>query len=201
MEADRTRDVLTSNTNQVGDRATLPPPPPPPMMQAPVDYAAAAPVVPVPVAPVATDMRVDEVVSTRRVSVPAILAGILGVGMIVWGAIVLARAGLDGPFQDPVVTVAGLDANALAGAIVAGLGLLLLIAALTAGRAAILFASIVTGIAALVGVFQPDVGHGALDIERELPVVIAIGAAVVILAVALVPTMQRRVHHIDRTID
>jgi hypothetical protein len=171
------------------------------MAQPPGHHVAPAPVVAAPAPVVVTDTRVDEVVSTRRVSLPAILAGILGVGMIVWGVLVLARAGLDGAFQDPVVIVAGLNANALSGSIVAGLGLLLLIAALTADRAAILFGAIVTGIAALVGVFEPDVGHGALDIERELPVIVAIGAVVVILAVALVPNMQRRVHHIDRTID
>lgn len=193
MDAERTHDVVTSSSNLVTDdgslvgSGTLPPP----TMQAPVPPAMYVP----------PSARVDEVVSTRRVSLPAVLAGVLGVGMIVWGAIVLARAGLDGPLQDPVVTVAGLDANALSGLIVVGLGLLLLITALTADRSAILFAAIVTGIAALVAVFEPDLGHGALDIERELPAIIAIGAAVVVLATLLVPNMQRRVHHVDRAVD
>lgn len=200
MEADRMHDVVTTSSDRVvGDGSergsgmvlgtgTLPPP----TMRAPVPPTTYVP---------AAEVNVDEVVSTRRVSLPAVLAGALGVAMIVWGALVLARAGLDGPFQEPVVTVAGLDANALAGAITGGLGLLLLISALTADRAAILFAAIVSGIAALVAVFEPGLGHGALDIERELPAIIAIGAAVVVLAVLLVPNMQRRVHRVDRSVD
>lgn len=200
MEADRMHDVVTTSSDRVvGDGSergsgmvlgtgTLPPP----TMRAPVPPTTYVP---------AAEVNVDEVVSTRRVSLPAVLAGALGVAMIVWGALVLARAGLDGPFQEPVVTVAGLDANALAGAITGGLGLLLLISALTADRAAILFAAIVSGIAALVAVFEPGLGHGALDIERELPAIIAIGAAVVVLAVLLVPNMQRRVHRVDRSAD
>lgn len=200
MEADRMHDVVTTSSDRVvGDGSergsgmvlgtgTLPPP----TMRAPVPPTTYVP---------AAEVNVDEVVSTRRVSLPAVLAGALGVAMIVWGALVLARAGLDGPFREPVVTVAGLDANALAGAITGGLGLLLLISALTADRAAILFAAIVSGIAALVAVFEPGLGHGALDIERELPAIIAIGAAVVVLAVLLVPNMQRRVHRVDRSVD
>jgi hypothetical protein len=191
MEAERTHDVLqTSPMRTAADPGLLPPPvmQDPSVVEPPTTYV-----------PANTPVTVDEVTSTRRFSWPAVLAGALGVGMIVWGVIVMARAGLDGPFQDPVVSVAGLSANALSGAIVAGLGLLMLISALTASRSAIVFAAIITGIAAVVGIFEPDVGHGALDIERELPVIIAIGAGVVLLAVAVVPNMQRRVHRVERT--
>lgn len=194
MEAERTHDVVTTSSNRLVGESTVAGAGvlPPPTIQAPVPPATYVPAAPV---------RVDEVVSTRRVSLPAVLAGVMAIAMIVWGALVVARAGLEGPFQDPVVTVAGLEANAVSGIIVGGLGILLLIAALTADRSAILFAAVVTGIAALVAVFEPDLGHGALDIERELPVIIAIGAAAVVLAALLVPNMRRRVHHVEQVVD
>ena len=91
-----------------------------------------------------------------------------------------------------------MNGNAISGGIVAAAGLMLLLAAVTRDRGPILFVSIITGIAALIAAMEPELGDGVLGIERQLPTVIAIGSAVVVLVATVVPTVNRASHTIDR---
>ena len=121
----------------------------------------------------------------------AIVAGVVAIGLLLVGGITVARAGLDGSLDQPVVEVAGYTATALLGLIELVFGLLLLIAALSRVDGAILFLGIAGGVMALVAVFQPSVGNGSLAIERGFAVVAAIVMGAVVVA-ALLPTVRRR---------
>ena len=128
----------------------------------------------------------------------AVVAGLLAIAMLVWGGVAMARAGFEDDLRDPVVDVFGLSGNAVSGMIVAGLGILLLIAAVSRDRGPIVFLTIVTGIAALILAFEPDAGDDALGVDANLPVLIAIGCGIVLLIALAVPTMNRRSQSIDR---
>lgn len=152
---------------------------PPPLVQAPVVQA--------PVVQAAT----VQTVRTTTVVPAAIIAGIIGVALLVLGGITAARAGLDGALDEPIVTVAGYTATALLGLIELGFGLFLVIAALSRMQSTILFFGIAGFVAALVAVFQPTVGGGALAIERGLALWFTVAMIAVVVS-ALLPTVRRR---------
>ncbi len=132
-----------------------------------------------------------ETVRSMTVDPSAIIAGIVGVALLVLGGITAARAGFDGPFDEPVVTVAGYTATALLGVIELGFGLFLVLAAVSRSQGAILFVGIIGLVASLVAVFEPSDRDGALALERGLAVWFAVAMAVVVIS-ALIPSIRRR---------
>jgi hypothetical protein len=147
---------------------------------------------------VPTERAVERVESFSSLAPHAVAAGLVAIAMLVWGGVAMARAGFDGELRDPVVDVFGLSGNAISGMIVAGLGVLLLIAAVSRERGPIVFLTIVTGVAALIFAFEPTAGDDALGIDATLPVLIAVACGVVLLIALAVPTMNRRTQIIDR---
>lgn len=143
-----------------------------------------------------TTHKVD-VVSVRSVSPHAVVAGLMAIAMVVWGGVMMARAGFDGAIREPQVSLLGLTGNALSGIIVTGLGLVLLLSALATDRAAIMFSSILIGIAALIVAIEPNVAHGALGVERAVPVLLTIGSAALLVLTAVVPTVTNRTRTIE----
>lgn len=137
--------------------------------------------------------------SIRSIAPHSIAAGILAVLMLVWGGVTMARAGFGDDLRDPVVEVFGLSGNAVSGMIVAGLGLLLLIAAVSRDRAPVVFLTIVIGIAAVIFAIEPNAGDEALGVETTLPLLIAIGCGIVLLAALALPTVNRRTQRIERS--
>ena len=127
----------------------------------------------------------------RTFSIPAVVAGIAAIILIVFGAVALARTDLDSPLSEPIVSVAGVDHNAVLGIVelVAGIGLL--IAAACRSRGAIIFMSVVIGIAALVALIEPTVTGDTMPVERGFAAVVAIGAAIVLLTAVLTPSVRR----------
>jgi len=137
--------------------------------------------------------RESEVSSTRwRVSPASVMAAASSVAFMLWGAVVLARAGIDTPLDEPVVEVAGFSATAILGLIVLGGGAMLLIAAFTRSRAAIAFISIVLGVAAAAVAIEPSWGQAALAAERD-GAIAALVLLVITVAVALVAADIERV--------
>jgi hypothetical protein len=151
---------------------------------------AAQPVVAAP--PAYSDRRVDRVESSSMVAPHAIVGGLFAVAMLVWGGVAMARAGFDGEIKTPVVDVLGIQGNALSGAIVAGVGLIMLLVAISQDRGSVIFMSIVLGVASLIAAIEPSVGNDALGIDSTLPVLLAIGSAVTLLVALLAPTVIRR---------
>ena len=159
-------------------------------VEAPVVQQVVAPVAPrVVVTPVA---QVQTVRSVRRsLFDPApVCAGVVAVLLLVIGGITLARAGVDGSLDKPVVHVAGFTSTSLLGLFEVAFGVLLLIAALSRAREAIMFFSIIGVIAGLIGVFQPTVGNGSLAMERGFAVLVTIAMLVVLISTVL-PTVRR----------
>ena len=116
------------------------------------------------------------------------------------GGITVARAGLDGSLDVPVVDVAGFTATALLGFIEIAFGLVFLAAALLKARNTIVFVGVIGAVMALVVVFQPSVGDGALGIQRGFAVFAAVVMALIVAA-ALLPSFKRHsvVHRTNTT--
>jgi hypothetical protein len=142
--------------------------------------------------------HVDRVDSYSSIAPHALVAGLLAIGMLVWGGVAMARAGFDDPMRLPIISVGGFVGNAISGAIVAGIGVVLLLAAVSRDRGAILFISIVTGVAALIAAMEPGMGDNVFGIDSDLPVVIAIACGVVVLVATVLPTVNRTSRTIDR---
>jgi hypothetical protein len=145
--------------------------------------------------PAITERRV---VSHRRFDPAATLTVIAGVVVAVIGAVAMARAGLSGRLDEPVVQVAGVGHTAILGMIELGMGLVLVWAGLSRDRGAILFTTILFGAAALVAAIEPSVGGGALAIERSWAVVLVIGFGVLALVAAAAPTIWRTSDRVER---
>ena len=69
--------------------------------------------------------------STRTFSIPAVVAGLAAIALIVVGAVAVARTDLDSSLSEPVVDVAGFAHNATLGIVEIVAGLLLLLAAVS----------------------------------------------------------------------
>ena len=132
-----------------------------------------------------------QTVRSMTVDPSAIIAGLVGVALLVLGGITAARAGFDGAFDEPVVTVAGYTATALLGVIELGFGLFLVLAAVSRSQGAILFVGIIGMVASLVAVFEPTDRDGSLALERGLAVWFTVAMVVVVIS-ALLPSIRRR---------
>ena len=143
-------------------------------------------------APIATPVASESIVTTRTswFTPAALVASLAAIALLVVGGITIARAGLDGPLDEPVVSAANYTATAILGLIEVAFGVLLLSAALSRSREGILFIGIVGGVLALIAVFEPNMGNGALAIERPFAVIVAIVMAAVVLS-ALLPSIRR----------
>lgn len=120
----------------------------------------------------------------------ALVASLAAIALLVVGGITVARAGLDGPLDEPVVSAANYTATAVLGLIELAFGVILLSAALSRSREGILFIGIVGGVMALIAVFEPTIGNGALAIERAFAVIVALVMAAVVVS-ALLPSIRR----------
>jgi hypothetical protein len=165
----------------------------------PVRPAAFAP--PVAGTTVVAEVPPHEVVAVRRsmtFSPASVVAALAAIALMLFGAVNLARAGFDGPMRDPVVEVAGFQGTAVLGLIALGAGIVLLGAAFSRDRGAILFVSIVIGVAAATVAIEPNVGGGTISTEASLGVAVAIMAAIVALVAALAPTTRHTTDRVER---
>jgi hypothetical protein len=136
--------------------------------------------------------------SYSRFAAYAVAGALVSIFMMIWGGVAMARAGFDAPLDDPAVTVGPFQGNALSGAIVFGLGLVFLIASLVADRNGVMFFGLAIGIASVIAAIEPNLGNGALDIERSLPLLLAIACGVVVLLALTVPTLNQRRHVVEQ---
>jgi hypothetical protein len=96
------------------------------------------------------DVRTETKVSTSRMvwSPGQVLTGILGIVTAVIGVIAVARGGIDGSLNTPVVAVVGLEHSALLGLLELGAGLLLILGALSYATRGLIVA---VGVAMVIG--------------------------------------------------
>lgn len=164
------------------------------VVETPVAYSTAEPVM----VPVEQHVETVRVATETTVLPAAVTGGLFSVLLLVFGGVVLARAGISGPWDEPVVSVGGFTATSVLGMFAAAGGFVLLVASLARSRSAILLLSIIIGVVAVVAAIEPTMGHGALAIERGFAVLTAIGAGIVILSAVLVPTVHRTATHVER---
>jgi len=136
--------------------------------------------------------------AARRYDPASALAVVAAIALGVVGAVALARAGLDGPLDEPVVQVAGFSHSALLGLIELGMAIVLLAVGLSRDRGALLFVSILFGAAALVAAIEPDLGGGALAIEGSWALLLVIAFGVIALAAAVIPAIWRTTERVER---
>lgn len=142
------------------------------------------------VAPVVTSTATVVTTRTSWFTPAALVASLAAIALLVVGGITVARAGLDGPLDEPVVSAANYTATAILGLIELAVGVILLSAALSRSREGILFIGIVGGVLALIAVFEPTIGNGALAIERPFAVIVALVMGAVVVS-ALLPSIRR----------
>lgn len=135
---------------------------------------------------------VERIETGRRIAPHSIAAGLLAIGMLLWGGVAMARAGFGDDLRDPGVEVFGIAGNAISGMIVAGIGVLLLLAAASYDRGPAVVISILTGIAALIVAIEPSAGDDALGTGSTLPALIAVGCAVVVVVALAFPIVDQR---------
>jgi hypothetical protein len=138
-----------------------------------------------------------QVRSSLTVSPAAIVACVAAIGLLLFGAINVARAGLDGPWRDPIVQVSGYEGTAVLGLIVLGAGIALLGAAFSRDRGAILFVSIVIGIAGTTLAIEPTVGGDVVAAEGNFGVAVLIVAVVVATVATVAPSVRRTTDRIE----
>ena len=147
---------------------------------------------------VAPGVAERRVVSHRRFDPAAVLMVVGGIALTVVGAVAAARAGFDGPMDEPVVQVAGVSHTALLGIIEVGMGLLTILAGLSRDRGTMLFTSIAFGVVALVAAIEPGIGGDALAIDRGWAVVLVVGFGVMALVAAVAPSVLRSTDRVER---
>jgi len=125
--------------------------------------------------------------SSRRLAPDSIIVGLIGLALLVIGLIAVARAGLDGPMDQPVVEVLGFTHTALLGIIEAALGLCLLICAAATSRAGAIFFGLVLAVAGVVGAVQTSTFRRTLALESSFAWIAAAAGGVVVLVSLLIP--------------
>jgi hypothetical protein len=149
----------------------------------------------------AVDQPVRETLQVRSsmtISPAAIVGGVGAIVLLLFGAINLARAGLDGPMREPIVEVAGYQGTAMLGLIVLGAGVALLAASFSRDRGAILFVSIVLGVAAATVALEPSVGGDLVAVERDFGIAVLIIAVFVAFVAAVAPSVRRTSNRLER---
>ena len=132
---------------------------------------------------VSGDTRVERRVATSRFvfSPGQILAGALGLVMAVIGVITVARAGIDGSLNVPVVQVAGLHQSAMIGLVELGLGLLLVL-----GASSYAARDLVVGIGVLMVIGGVVLGAAGFTILRDVGAVHDTGWTIMVAGIIAV---------------
>jgi hypothetical protein len=139
-----------------------------------------------------------QVRTTMTFSPAALVACLEAIALLLFGAINLARAGVDGPWRDPIVEVAGYQGTAVLGVIVLVAGLALLGAAFSRDRGAILFMAIVLGVAGATLAIEPTVGGELISAEEGFGVAVLIMAAFLAFVAAIAPSVRRTSNRFER---
>lgn len=139
-----------------------------------------------------------QVRSSMTVSPAAVVGCIASIALLLFGAINVARAGFDGSWRDPIVEVAGYQGTAVLGLITLAAGLVLLGASFSRDRGAILFVSIVLGVAGATLAIEPTVGGDLISAEAGFGVVVLVMSIVVAFVAAVAPSVRRTSNRLER---
>ena len=127
----------------------------------------------------------------RRISPSAVVATAAAIVLMLWGAVVAARAGLTGDLDTPIVEVTSYRATAVLGLIALGGGFLLLLAGLARRRAGIVLVSVVLAVGAATLVIEPTTAERTLAAERDFGIAALIVVGITAIVALLSPDVDR----------
>ena len=164
---------------------------------APPRTVVATPVAPVVMAPPANEQpvvasTVARRTMTRHLYPDAIVAGAVGLVILVVGLLAMVRAGLGGDLREPVVQVLGFSHTAILAIIEVGLGAALLIAGATASRSGALFLGTAAAVAGFIGAVQTKSFVTSLALEASLAWWVCVAGVAVALMALVVPRWYTR---------
>ncbi|MCE9621974.1 MAG: GPGG-motif small membrane protein [Actinomycetia bacterium] len=125
------------------------------------------------------------------------VCGIAGAAVLIFGLVALARADVDGTFNEPIFQVAGFDHTQLLAFVEIVLGGLLLAAAGTSSLSGMRVLGSATVIAAFVALIEPNVLGGNLEIEGGYATLILVLGAATLIAAAVLPTIERQTSRVS----
>jgi hypothetical protein len=122
----------------------------------------------------------------------AIVTGIIGLAVLLFGLIAVVRAGLGGVLAEPVVRIFSFDHTATLGLIEVGIGMCLLVSASVSSRAAEMFFGAALGIGGFVGAVQTDSFDETLALESAMGWIAVIAGLVIVAAVLFLPRYDKQ---------
>lgn len=125
--------------------------------------------------------------SFSRFAPDAIVAGIVGLVLLLLGLIAVIRCGVGGAISKPVVQLVGFNHTAVLGFIEVGLGLCLLASAASAWRGGEFFFGAILGIGGFIGVIQVDSFESSLALETSMAWIAVFAGIAVVAATLLLP--------------
>jgi hypothetical protein len=117
----------------------------------------------------------------------SVVVGIVGVILLLFGLIAFVRAGTDGPWDQPVVHVAGFTHTAILGIVEMAFGVCLLLSAVSLSRGAATFFGALLAIGGFVGAVQTESFRHSLALESSFAWWMVIAGLVVVIVSAIVP--------------
>ena len=129
--------------------------------------------------------------SATRFAPDALIAGAVGLVLLVVGLIAMIRGGFDGPMSTPVVSVLGFTHTTTLGLIEAGAGLFLLLCAAVQSRGGAMFGGLALAVAGFIGIVQRSSFEHSLALESNWAAIVMIAGAVVALAALMLPRFAR----------
>jgi len=133
----------------------------------------------------------------RRFAIDSVVVGLVGIVLMIVGLVALARAGVDGPMDQPVVKVLGFTHTATLGLIEVGIGLCLLIAAAATSKSAAIFFGLILGIGGVVGAVQTASFRHSLALQSGLAWLAVVAALVVVLVSLLIPRLATHTTRVE----
>lgn len=128
----------------------------------------------------------------QRFNSAGVVCAVAGAVILIMGLVSLARADLDGSFNEPVFHVAGFDHTQTLAFIEVVLGLMLLVAGMNSSLSGMRVLGAITVIGAFVALIEPGILGGNLRIEGAYATLLLILGAATLIAAAALPTIERQ---------
>ena len=135
----------------------------------------------------ATEEKRVRTTSMSHVAPDAIITGVVGLAVLLFGLIAVVRAGLGGALDEPTVRVLSVNHTAMLGLIEIGIGLRLLLSASAMWRTGEMLFGVLLAIAGFVGAVQADSLREKLALESSMGWMAAVAGLLVIVSVLVLP--------------
>ena len=128
----------------------------------------------------------------QRFNTAGVVCAVAGAAILIMGLVSLARADLDGSFNEPIFQVAGWDHTQTLAFVEVMLGIMLLVAGMTSSLSGMRVLGALTVIGAFVALIESNILGGNLEIEGSYATLLLILGAATLIAAAALPTIERQ---------